>query len=68
MIAHSGYLYKVCPFETVVECTLPQGLKLVEYIHKACEEAGTEKMMTYLKIQSDSLEDLTILDKMKKYE
>ncbi len=68
VIENSGFNYKVCPFETVVECTLKQGLKLVEDIHKACGDAGTEKMMTYIKIQSNYSEDVTILDKMEKYE
>ncbi len=68
VIIKSGYEYKVCPFETVVECTLPQGLELVEAIHNSCKEGGAEKMMAYIKIQSDFSNHVSIDDKMEKYE
>lgn len=68
VIAASGFRYKVCPFETVVECSLEEGLGLVRQIHASCAEAGTLKMLTYLKIQSDFTKDVTIEDKMEKYE
>ncbi len=67
IIQNSGFVYQVCPFETVVECTLEEGFELVKNIHKECDKAGTEKMMTYLKIQSDFSDDVTIDDKMGKY-
>ncbi|VAW23527.1 hypothetical protein MNBD_BACTEROID01-2582 [hydrothermal vent metagenome] len=68
VIAASGFNYKVCPFETVVECTLDEALALVEEIHIACGLAGAEKMLTYLKIQVDFNSSVAIKDKMEKYE
>jgi uncharacterized protein YqgV (UPF0045/DUF77 family) len=67
VIDESGYPYKVCPFETVVECTLAQGLDLIEKIHQKCSLEGAEKMMTYIKIQSEFGSDVFIQDKIEKY-
>lgn len=67
VIGSSGHRYQVCPFETVVECTLEEALELVRQIHAACERAGTHRMLTYLKIQTDFGGDVTIEDKMEKY-
>ncbi len=66
-IAESGFRYQVCPFETVVECTFEQLSRLLENIHIACKKAGTEKMLTNLKIQVNFENDVTIEDKMEKY-
>jgi uncharacterized protein YqgV (UPF0045/DUF77 family) len=68
VIDHSGYRYKVCPFETVVECTLEEALSLVLEIHEACRIAGTQRMLVNIKIQSDFTRNVTIEDKMEKYE
>jgi len=67
-IQKSGFRYKVCPFETVVECTFDELPGLMEGIHNACGNAGTEKMLTNMKIQVNFTEDVTIEDKMEKYE
>lgn len=66
-IEQSGFKYKVCPFETVVECTFNELSELIAKIHDACNEAGTEKMITNLKIQVDFSRDVSIEDKMEKY-
>ncbi|MBN1987061.1 MAG: thiamine-binding protein [Prolixibacteraceae bacterium] len=66
-IVKSGYRYQVCPFETVVECTFEQIPQLLESIHEACKNAGTEKMLTNLKLQVNFGNDVTIEDKMEKY-
>jgi len=66
-IKQTGFNYKVCPFETVVECRYDQLAVLIEGIHEACYKAGTEKMLTNLKIQVDFGNDVTIDDKMEKY-
>lgn len=66
-IIMSGFSYRVCPFETVVECKFNELPGLLEKIHEACREAGTEQMITNLKIQVDFQEDVTIDDKMEKY-
>ncbi len=68
IIQKSGLKYKVCPFETVIEGTLEEALKVVEQVHEACYKAGADRMMTYIKIQSDKNQDVFIDDKMEKYE
>ena len=66
-IQKTGFSYQVCPFETVVECTYNDLGNLLEQIHSACENGGTEKMITNLKIQVNFSEDVHINDKMEKY-
>lgn len=66
-IANSGFEYRVCPFETVVECRFEELPGLIEKIHEACYKAGTDRMLTNLKIQVDFHKDVTIDDKMEKY-
>lgn len=66
-IEETGFKYKVCPFETVVECTFDDLPGLLKSIHDACGSAGTERMLTNLKIQVDFLDDVTMEDKMEKY-
>jgi len=67
VIANSGLRYKVCPFETVLEGTYEDIMKVVKQAQEACYEAGADSMMTYIKIQS-SRGDVSIDDKMEKYE
>ena len=67
VIANSGLRYKVCPFETVMEGTYEDIMKVINQAQDACYEAGAESMMTYIKIQS-SVSDVSIDDKMEKYE
>lgn len=67
VIANSGLRYKVCPFETVMEGTYEDIMKVVEKAQEACYEAGADSLMTYIKIQS-SRRDVSIEDKMEKYE
>lgn len=68
VIEQSGLKYKVCPFETVIEGEWNEVMKVVEQVHEVCYNNETEKMMTYIKIQTNSSEDVTIADKMEKYE
>ena len=63
----AGYRYKVCPFETVVECSYAELGNLLETIHESSRSAGTDMMLTNLKIQVDFHKDTTIEDKMEKY-
>lgn len=67
LIAESGHTYHVCPFETVVECTLEEALTLVEQVQKVCRSAGAKKMLTNIKLQIDFEGEVTIADKMEKY-
>lgn len=66
-IQESGVKYQVCPFETVVECSFEELEMLLEKIHEACKNVGTERMITNVKIQAEFNHDVTIEDKMKKY-
>ncbi len=67
VIADSGFRYKVCPFETVVECSFDDIPGLIEKIHEVCKNSGTERMLTNIKIQVDFEKNVTIEDKMEKY-
>ncbi len=67
-IEASGLKYKVCPFETVIEGTFDEVMALVKRVHEVLGKKGTEKLMTYIKIQTVFQEDVTIEDKMHKYE
>jgi len=42
-------------------------MEIIKATQQVCFEAGAESMMTYIKIQS-SREDVSIEDKMEKYE
>jgi uncharacterized protein YqgV (UPF0045/DUF77 family) len=66
-IKETGLRYRVCPFETVVECEYDQLPGLLEIVHRACKDAGAEKMLTNLKIQVNFSSDVSIEDKMEKY-
>ncbi len=66
-IVSAGFNYKVCPFETVVECTFEELPQLLGKVHEACNFAGTERMLTNLKIQVDFHKHVTIDDKLEKY-
>lgn len=67
LIQKSGLNYQVCPFETVVEGQYDEVMKLVKEIHLAVYEAGAEEMITNIKIQTRSNQDVFIDDKMNKY-
>ncbi|HEY5592437.1 MAG TPA: thiamine-binding protein [Paludibacter sp.] len=67
VIAASGLRYKVTPFETVLEGSYDEIMKVVKQAQEACYAAGAESLMTYIKIQS-STADVSIDDKMEKYE
>ncbi|WP_299576438.1 thiamine-binding protein [uncultured Sunxiuqinia sp.] len=67
LIEQSGLTYQVCPFETVIEGKFDELMDLVKQIHQELKNNGTEKLMTYIKIQTVFQEDVTIDDKMRKY-
>lgn len=68
IIQAAGVKYKVCPFETVMEGSYDELMEIVKKVHEACYAAGTETMMTYIKIQTSADKDVTIQDKLEKYE
>ncbi|MBI9052378.1 MAG: thiamine-binding protein [Bacteroidales bacterium] len=67
VIKESGLIYKVCPFETVIEGPYDQIMKLVEDVQKECFESGADELLVYLKIQTRKNSKVTIDDKMAKY-
>lgn len=67
LIEESGLTYQVCPFETVIEGKFDELMALVRRIHQELESNGTEKLMTYMKLQTVFQQDVTIQDKMHKY-
>lgn len=68
VIAASGLKYRVTPFETVMEGSYDRIMEVVKLAQQACYDAGAESLMTYLKIQSNGNGDVSIEDKMGKYE
>lgn len=68
VIKQSGVKYTVCPFETVMEGDYDELMAIVKEVQQACFQSGTETMMTYVKIQSAANKDVTINDKMEKYQ
>ena len=67
-IKQTGFKHRVCPFETVVECSYVELPGVLEKIHEACYNSGAERMLTNLKIQVDYENGVTIEDKMEKYD
>jgi uncharacterized protein (TIGR00106 family) len=67
VIQDSGLPYQVCPFETVIEGKYDELMALVKRVHEELEKNGTERLMTYIKIQTVFQHDVTIDDKMHKY-
>ena len=68
VIAASGLKHRVTPFETVMEGNYDRIMEVVKLAQQACYDAGAESLMTYLKIQSNGNGDVSIEDKMGKYE
>ncbi|HZL11316.1 MAG TPA: thiamine-binding protein [Prolixibacteraceae bacterium] len=68
LIQKSGLEYRVCPFETVIEGYYDEIMKLVKDIHLAVYANGAEEMITNMKIQTRHIQDVSIEDKMHKYE
>ena len=68
VIADSGLKYKVTPFETVIEGEYDDVMRVVKQAQEVCYEVGAESLMTYVKIQSAKITDVSIEDKMEKYE
>lgn len=67
-IQKSGLVYRVCPFETVVEGPYDKVMSLIETIHNSCYADGADSMLVYVKIQSNAAGNVTIGDKMDKYD
>lgn len=68
VIESSGLKYQVCPFETVVEGEYNVVLDLLGRIHEACYNAGADEIICNIKLQTSKLKQVTIDDKMHKYQ
>lgn len=68
VISKSGIKYRVCPFETVLEGDYDEIMALIKKVQEVLYENGTETMLSYIKIQSAANRDVTIEDKMEKYD
>jgi len=68
VIKNSGLKYQVCPFETVVEGPYRLIMETVEKMQQVCFENGADELLVYLKIQNRKNADVTIDEKMYKYE
>jgi len=67
-IEKSGVKYVVTPFETVMEGEYDELMNIVKRVQNICYSAGAEKVMCYVKIQSDAQRAVTIDDKVGKYQ
>lgn len=68
VIQKSGLIYRVCPFETVVEGYYDEIMALLKEVHEVIYANGAEEMITNIKIQTRYNEDVLIEDKMNKYD
>ena len=68
VIQQSGLKYVVCPFETVVEGHYDEVMALIKQVQEVVYTHGAEEIITNLKIQTHSNQDVLIGDKIDKYE
>ncbi len=67
-IQSSGLKYRVCPFETIVEGSYQEVIHLISEIRECCFREGASDILINLKLQIGQDKDITISDKMHKYE
>ena len=68
IIAQSGLVYKVCPFETVMEGDYDTIMETIKKVHLTCLQEGAESIFANVKMQISRDADVTISDKLEKYE
>lgn len=67
VIQESGLVYKVCPFETVIEGDYEEIMQVIKNAQKAVLDAGASEVIVNLKIQNNKYKDVHIDDKIMKY-
>lgn len=67
VIQKSGLPYVVCPFETVLEGTYEEVMKVVKEAQDVCFKFGAVEIIANIKIQRAMDHDVFIDDKLKKY-
>ncbi|MBN1598245.1 MAG: thiamine-binding protein [Bacteroidales bacterium] len=68
VIKVSGLRYRVCPFETVLEGSYDEVMNIIKLVQLECFLAGADEIISNIKLQIRKSEDVSIEDKMKKYE
>jgi uncharacterized protein (TIGR00106 family) len=68
IIEQSGIRFKVCPFETVMEGDYDTIMQLIKTIQEECLIAGADSMLTYIKVQVRKDQDVTLEEKIDKYQ
>jgi uncharacterized protein (TIGR00106 family) len=66
VVRRSGVTYEVGPHETTMEGELDDLLEVVKAGHRACFEAGAQRVVTFVKIV-DAVGGTTIAEKVAKY-
>jgi uncharacterized protein (TIGR00106 family) len=66
VIAASGVRYEVGPMETVLEGPLDRLLDVAKAAHRACFDAGADRVVTVIKI-GDARGGTTIEEKVSRY-
>jgi uncharacterized protein YqgV (UPF0045/DUF77 family) len=67
VIQNSGLKYVVCPFETVIEGTYEEVMRVSKEAQDICFEHGATELITNVKIQRAKDHDVFIDDKLAKY-
>jgi uncharacterized protein YqgV (UPF0045/DUF77 family) len=67
VIQKSGLKYVVCPFETVMEGTYEEVMKVVKEAQDVCFKHGASELIANIKIQRAVSNDVYIDDKLRKY-
>ena len=68
IIAASGLKYKVCPFETVMEGEYDHIMLVIKKVQEECLKFGANSIFSNIKMQINGKADVTIEDKIGKYE
>jgi uncharacterized protein (TIGR00106 family) len=68
VIQSSGVEYRVCPFETVMEGDYDRLMEIIKECQQVCLDNGADEVLVNLKIQNRRKGDVSIRDKMMKYE
>jgi len=68
VIDESGLKYRVCPFETVIEGPYDEIMKVIEKVQTTCFNNGADELIVNIKIQIRKNSNVTIDDKMHKYD
>lgn len=68
IIKESGIRYRVCPFETVMEGDYDEIMAIIKKVQLAGLDYGADNMISFIKVQIDKENDVTIEDKTGKYD